>query len=160
MLNENLIPQPKPAEIINKINLDDLQQRLKTAGIDFAEKIDKLPIPPKGSIYGIDEIKDVVVFGIYVIKAFVLKDTNPLARWLSVVTALPSAIIGISDVPLELKDLDEEELNELVEFVKSLLPELNDQNALLLIEHSMKVAWGLFNIVNLIQELRNDKENK
>ncbi len=154
MLEENLIPQPKPAEIINQINLEDLQQRLKSAGIDFAEKIDKLPIPPKGSVYGIDEIKDVVVFGIYVIKAFVLKDTNPLARWLAVVTALPSAIIGISDVPLELNDLDEDELGEIVAFVKSLLPELTNQNALLLIEHSMKVAWGLFNIVNLIQELK------
>ena len=152
---------PKPAEYINAISLEDLQARLKSAGINFADKIETLPIPKKPSIeeYGIEELKDVVLLGIYIIKAFVLKETNVLARWLAVVTAVPNAIVGISQVPLEIADLDEVELNELIKYVKSLVPEITNENAIKLIEHSIKVAWGIYNIVNLIGELKGEKQN-
>lgn len=169
MGNSNINITPKPAEYINSISLEDLQSRLKSAGINFAEHIEQLPayMKPKTEEvhYGIEQLKDVVLLGIYIIKAFVLTNTNVLARWLAVVTALPNAIIGISDVPLEIADLNEQEVNELVDYIKSLVPEITNEDALHLIEHSIKVAWGIYNIVNLIGNLRvrqggeNDKEN-
>lgn len=166
MANGDFKITPKPAEYINAISLEDLQSRLKSAGINFAETVEKLPTYLKPKIdaeYGIEELKDVVLLGIYIIKAFVLKNTNALARWLAVVTAIPNAIIGISDVPLEIADLKENEVNDLVNYVKSLVPEVTDEDALLLIEHSIKVAWGIYNIVNLIGNIKkggeNDKEN-
>lgn len=150
---------PKPAEYINSISLEDLQARLKVAGINFAEKMQKFELPEKlkSEEYGIEELKDVVLLGIYIIKAFVLTNTNVLARWLAVVTAVPNAIVGISQVPSELSDLDENELNELIVYVKSLLPEITNDDAIKLIEHSIKVAWGIYNIVNLIGELNKEQ---
>lgn len=153
---------PKPAEFINKISLEDLQARLRASGVDFADKIDKYPIQIKPAIehYGIEELKDVVLLGIYIIKAFVLTNTNVLARWLAVITAIPNAIVGVSQVPLEIADLDETELNELIDYVKSLIPEITNEYAIKLIEHSIKVAWGIYNIVNLINEFRNHPSEK
>lgn len=150
---------PKPAEYINSISIEDLQARLKVAGINFAEKMQKFELPEKlkSEEYGIEELKDVVLLGIYIIKAFVLTNTNVLARWLAVVTAVPNAIVGISQVPSELSDLDENELNELIVYVKSLLPEITNDDAIKLIEHSIKVAWGIYNIVNLIGELNKEQ---
>ena len=152
---------PKPAEYINALSLEDLQERLRSAGVHFADKMELIPIPPKteDEKYGIDELKDVVLLGIYIIKAFILRETNVLARWLAVVTAVPNAIVGISQVPIEIADLDEIELNELIEFIKSLVPEITNDNAIKLIEHSIKVAWGIYNIVNLIGELKGEQKN-
>lgn len=154
--NTHIVPEPKPAEFIATISLDDLQSRLKSAGIDFADKMEKFEITQikKAQQYGIEELKDVVLFGIYLIKAIVLKETNVIARWLAVVTALPGAIVGISDVPFEIADMDETELNELVAFVKSFLPEITNQDAIKLIEYSIKTAYNLYNIVILVKELK------
>lgn len=157
-INPELVPVPKAAEYIATVNLEDLQAKLTAAGIDFADKMEKFPVPEKGSLYGIQELKDVVLFGVYVIKAIVLKNTNVLARWLAVVTAIPGAIVGIGEVPLEIKDMDEEELNELIAYIQSLLPEITRQAAIDLIEHSIKVAFGLYSIVNLIKELKQPEQ--
>lgn len=156
--NKLIVPQPRPAEFIATISLDDLQARLKSAGIDFADKMEKFEITKikQAEQYGIEELKDVVLFGIYLIKAIVLKETNVIARWLAVVTALPGAIVGIGDVPFEIEDMDEQELNELVDFVKSFLPELTNENAIKLIEFSIKTAYNLYNIVVLVKELKKE----
>ena len=64
---------------------------------------------------GIEELKDVVKFGLGVGEA--LSDGVGIED-VSALFALPDAISGISDVPAEIADMDEAERTELKQFVK------------------------------------------
>lgn len=119
--------------------------------IPFAENT-KLKNIKELEIHGIEETKDLLLFLIKLFHAFrkSLTDSkitiSDLQYFLNVLLCLPSAIGNISDIPQEISDLSQSEINELVSFCITELS-LNDGDSirfldsLLLIVNSFR---GLF----------------
>lgn len=138
---------PKSLEVIKGINLTNLDAQLKAAGIQL-EGMNPVYIPERNNLsIGISETKDVLLFGVNLVKAVILKDTPAINRWLAVMTTLPGMIVGIELVPSEISDLQEDELQELVVFVIENLPGTTPEKALIIVEHSIKAAYHIWKIV-------------
>lgn len=83
---------------------------------------------------GIQETKDVLLFGMALgnaIYASVADDGHvtlgDAANFVPAISAMPDALKNISEVPKELKDLDENELAEIRELVLSKIPDIGDK---------------------------------
>lgn len=132
---------------VKGINLSSLQSALNASGLGSA--MQTVTVPPKAEVLapgeiGINETKDVVTVLIDIIKALFFPGISKLTGWVAVMLAIPQAIIGISKVPQELGDLDETETKELVDFVKSELPEVTDEYALKIIGYAIQALYFIY----------------
>jgi len=101
---------------------------------------------------GIEELKDVVDFGLGVGEA--LSDGVGIED-ISALFALPEAITGISDVPAEIADMDEAERAELNQFVKDNF-DIPDDKLEEFIEAAVAVVINLYGLYVKFQALGTD----
>jgi hypothetical protein len=69
----------------------------------------------------------------------------------------PAAFTGIADVPQEISDLDDEEYEELLDYVQSEF-DIEDGDMEEFIEHAFGVVTSMFLLVSKFQELRKRSE--
>jgi len=100
---------------------------------------------------GIEELKDVLAFGIDVGEA--LSDGIGIED-ISALFGLPEAIAGISNVPAEIADLDEAERKELKEYVSTEF-DIPDDKLEAVIEQSISVVVDLYNLYTLFKAMKD-----
>jgi len=103
--------------------------------------------------YGIKETKDIVELMLSVTGGFAqsLKDDGKLTlmdiqHFSNALFMLPDAFSGITNVPLELGELDQSELEELRELVISKMPDVGDKWESVAV-HSILAAWNIYEVV-------------
>lgn len=110
----------------------------------------------KGSLFGIDETIDCVDCGIAIANATLsaLKDgkigISDVPAFISPLMKVPAALTNISKVPNELDDLSSEELQTIIDKVKTDL-DVDDDKAKNIAAKSIEVLYGLKELVDLIK---------
>jgi len=152
-MNEFKDLKPKPVE---NIPLDEVKK-----GIEKKLKIIMEKVSMNNS--NISETKDVVKFLCRTTNSVVesLKDdgritVKDLFKFGGAVTSLFPAIAGITSVPVELKDINDSERQELVELVKDEL-ELSD-NVESIVEKSLVIASEIKNLIELVKNIKANNE--
>jgi hypothetical protein len=102
---------------------------------------------------GISELKDVVKFGIGVGEA--LADGVQLSD-LGALLELPNAISGISSVPEELSDLDDEERIELINYIRDEF-DLPDEKVEEFVEDSLALVIAIHKLIVKFKDLKEDE---
>ncbi len=144
MNDEKIIPALKLEQIPTK------NRERQMEGISLPEK--------PGIGFGIEETKDVVVFGISlansIIKAF--RDGNitliDIPLFIAPLTKLPSALSGINMVPFEIGDIEKFELQQLITFVKENL-DVDEREAKNIIELSLLMIYDIYDLIKAIKQL-------
>lgn len=108
---------------------------------------------------GIKETKEIVTFITNLVKAIELslKDGKISAtdsvNFMPVLMSSMSAVSGITDVPIELKDLTAEEVDELVSFVKTELT-LSSEKTEKILETAIDIGIALIRLFNTVREAK------
>jgi hypothetical protein len=146
IIDINEIPKPRPPETPTA---DEMKEKIKEQVKN--EPLKHYPIiKPELNMYGIEETKDVVkaICGLGNAIAASLADDGKITfsdypKFIGPLISLPAAISGIGEVPKELKDLTEEEKQELIDLVRS---ELNVG------ERAEEVTIRILNIIYEIKQ--------
>lgn len=69
---------------------------------------------------------------------------------IQVIPTIAPALNGIASIPEELKDLDSNELSEIVESVKNIVGEVSDEKYVEIAERSLKAGSEIFEIVKIL----------
>ncbi|MEW6196807.1 MAG: hypothetical protein AB1521_16795 [Bacteroidota bacterium] len=140
-------------KIIPAIKLEQIPAQNKEV------QMEGISLPEKPGIgFGIEETKDVVVFGISlansIIKAF--RDGNitliDIPLFIAPITRLPSALSGINMVPFEIGDIEKFELQQLTTFVKENL-DVDEREAKNIIELSLLMIYDIYDLIKAIKQL-------
>ena len=106
---------------------------------------------------GIQETKEVLLFGLSIagdtVEAFADDgkiDLTDIPKYTDSLMALPAALVGITEVPAELKDLDEAEFLELKEVVFTHFPDVGDKWIRIA---KAAISIGM-NVITIINELK------
>ena len=78
-------------------------------------------------------------------------DANDLTSLIQIFPTLGPAIAGITDIPAELKDLDEDEITQLGNSVKEFVGDVVGGKYEEIAERSLKAGVEIFEIVKLLQ---------
>lgn len=156
MLNVNLDPNPK----INLTSLDlDIIKTSKILMRSIMSEVKGTSVltDQPGMQFGIEETKDVILFGVSAANAVIasLKDDGKITvkdfpNLIAPMMKLPAALSGLNYVPAELADLTEVEKDELIQFVKANL-EVDDAKAQAIIQKSIEAAYSIYNLVKAIE---------
>ena len=104
---------------------------------------------------GIEQTKDLVLEAVALGNAIggALEDKKigfaDIGAFIDPLTKLPAALAGISEVPAELADLDEDEKQELLEAVKDQF-DLDDDKAEIAIEEGLALAAALHSYIQKV----------
>lgn len=107
---------------------------------------------------GIAELKDVLAFGLDLGSALWLAkqddgkiDFKDLPKFISCLVLLPKALIDVSKVPEEIKDLDENEMLEIKDLVIGKISNLPNAGLVWLqyANAAIKIAIGVMELLNL-----------
>jgi len=104
---------------------------------------------------GISELKDVLKAGISIGEA--LADGIDIGDIVALMD-LPAAIDGIKEVPAEVADLDEAELEEINDFIKTEF-DLPDEDLEAFIEEALSWALSTYKLYIRFKELKEDEES-
>jgi len=115
----------------------------------------------ESSKLGVKETKDLIIFltklGMSVAQCAIEKKFNVL-HFIDDIQALPAALSGITEIPDEVRDLQSEEMRELMVCVLGELSDLNVENneaAKKFINAGINFAEGIIDIISGIKELKN-----
>lgn len=121
------------------------------------KKLEFVTVPDKAGInIGIDETMDVVDAAVSLANAIIDSysdgklTVSDIFNFIKPFTKLPKAISGIDQVPYELDDLQEAELNQLIEFVQNEL-EVDDLRAKLIVQKSLEAIYSLYELLKVIR---------
>jgi len=153
---------------IEGINVAELEAKLKGAGANLDSKYKVIKNAGKdalGGEYGVEETIDVVAVVLTLVKAFI---EGGISNYLAALVQLPEAIIGIGKVPLEIADLDEEDVQQLIDFVIMNFPTVPTEVAQAIVNHAVKALFHIYSIIKVVvensedplKEIREGKENK
>ncbi|MHC1736886.1 MAG: hypothetical protein AB9882_02610 [Ignavibacteriaceae bacterium] len=146
----------------NKLE-DILPKGLELQAIQFEipKELDKVSIPGEFEVneptYGIEETIDVVkfavVFGNALVKTF--EDgkvtIGDLPYYFNAALKLPAALSGLNNVPKEIKDLTDEEINSLVQIVID-NTELPTAQAELVLQKSLNLVYSVYALLQAIRQ--------
>ena len=105
---------------------------------------------------GIEETKDVVLFGVKFANAIIASfadgkiTAGDIMNFINPMFKLPGAMSGLNRVPVELADLDQNELTELIELVMDEL-ECESPKAKKIVEESIRAMFAIFELVKVIK---------
>ena len=95
--------------------------------------------------YSIKDIEDVIIFGLLLTNAIDKAQEDGNIDWkdtlefVKPISALPAALNGITEIPQQFEDMDEDERAHLINVIK-LKADLEDEKAELIIEQSFRVG--------------------
>lgn len=142
---------------IQGLNVEEIEKQLQKAGANFQPKYVQIKglDSPEGGEYGVEETLDVVAVILALVKAFI---EGGITNYLAALTSLPAAIIGINQVPLEMEDLDEEDVNTLITFVIQNFPTLPTELAQVIVTHAIKALFHIYSIIKVVVENSGDPQ--
>lgn len=121
------------------------------------KKLEFVTVPDKAGInIGIDETMDVVDAAVSLANAIIDSysdgklTVSDIFNFIKPFTKLPKAISGIDQVPSELDDLQEAELQRLIDFVQAEL-DVDDLKAKLIVQKSLEAIYGLYELLKVIR---------
>lgn len=131
---------PKPAE-------------MQLINFEIPAHLDSVVITDKpGESLGINETKDVVLFAVLFANALMKTfadnkvSLTDLPHFFNVALKLPAALSGINKVPAEIKDVDENEIKELIQIIKDNLGLETDQ-AKVVLQKSLNLVYAVYDLV-------------
>ncbi len=144
---------------MNKITGNELAARgLEKVKLEIEVPQSLTPFSMPGEIEpaGIEETKDVVLFGVKFANAIIASfadgkiTAGDIMNFINPMFKLPGAMSGLNRVPVELADLDENELTELIELVMDEL-ECESPKAKKIVEESIRAMFAIFELVKVIK---------
>ena len=140
--------EPKPVELIpGKTLKEKVKEIVKMAPVTLPEK--------PGLELGIEETKDVLVFGIDLANAAIeaLSDgklsITDFPLFIKPIIGLPKALSGIDKVPAELGDLTVIEKDEIIAIVQEKLV-VNNEDAAVIAQKSIEVVYRIYDLIKTI----------
>lgn len=140
--------QIKPVETIPGKTLEEKVKEIgKMANVNIPEK--------PGIALGIEETKDVLIFGIDLANAAIeaLSDgkltIGDFPLFIKPIIGLPKALSGIDQVPAELADLSAIEKDEIKTIVQEKLF-VNDEDAAIIAQKAIDVVYGIYDLIKTI----------
>lgn len=112
------------------------------------------PIEP-GTGFGIEETKDVVLFAVLFANALMKTfadgkvSLSDLPYFFNVALKLAPALSGMNKVPAEIKDVDENEIKELIQIIKDNLGLETDQ-AKVVLQKSLNLVYAVYDLVSAV----------
>lgn len=147
----------------NKITLDTLFPKgleLQKIDFDIPKVLTGIPFPTPDEVgnmqFGIEETKEVVTFAVAFANALIntFEDgkvsIGDLPYFFNVVLKLPAAIGGLHNVPSEIRDLTEIEIQELIELIQENTT-LNSEEAKVVLRKSLDLVYAVYSLIIAIK---------
>ena len=131
---------------------------------DFEMQPFKMPVAA-GMGMGIEETLDVVDFGVSFANGFILTFEDgkfvisEVVNFIPGFMKFPKAFSGIELVPLEVDDIDQEELDQIVAFVISKI-DVTEEHALNIIRKSIRAVHANYELVKAVLDARSGGEQE
>lgn len=142
---------------LKTINVEEIRAKLQAAGANFEPKYKVIKEFKKadGGTYGVGETIDVLAVVLSLVKAFI---DGGITNYLAALVQLPEAIIGINQVPLEIEDLDEADVQLIIDFVIENFPTLPTAKVQEIVNHSIKALFHIYQVIVIVAEHSEDPE--